>query len=135
MMHVDLVGVLVSILKDVGIPDMAVVIEVKGLRAADASRPGDVVFMDHFAEGRHLVIDAVVMTVYRNTILRSASIVPGYAAKQAEDRKFQAGRASSQPIVAIHGPPHLGPICDGGRRSTGRSRSSLIAVFGRHGTR
>ena len=88
MMHAGLVGVLVSILKDVGIPDMAVVKEARGLRAADASRPDDVVVLDHFAGGRYLVIDAVVTTVYRNTILRSASIVPGYAAKQVEDRKL-----------------------------------------------
>ena len=50
MMHAGLVGVLVSILKDVGIPDMAVVTKARGLRAADASRLGDVVVLDHFAE-------------------------------------------------------------------------------------
>jgi hypothetical protein len=42
---------------------MAVVTEARGLRAADASRPGDVVVLDHFAEGRHLVINAVVTIV------------------------------------------------------------------------
>jgi hypothetical protein len=50
-------------MKDVGMPDMAVVIEARGLRAADASKPRDVVVLDFFAEGRHLVVDAVVTTV------------------------------------------------------------------------
>jgi hypothetical protein len=40
-----------------------------GLRVRDASRPRDVVALDFFAEGRHLVIDGVVTTVYPNTIL------------------------------------------------------------------
>jgi len=72
-MHAGLVGVLRSMLMDFGILDMDVV---TGLRSADASRPGDVVVLDFFAEGRHLVIDAVVTTVYRNTaIQRVASIV------------------------------------------------------------
>ena len=68
MMHSGLVGVLVSILKDVGTPGMAIVTEAKGLRATTASRPEDVVVLDFFAEGRHLVVDAVVTTVYRNTV-------------------------------------------------------------------
>ena len=35
-----------------------------------------------------MVVDAVVTTVYRNVILKYASTTPGYATKQAEDRKF-----------------------------------------------
>jgi len=69
MMHAGLVGVLSSILRDVGIPYIAVVIEARGLRASDASRPGDVVVQEFFAEGRHLVDDDVVTIVYHNTIL------------------------------------------------------------------
>ena len=39
-------------------------------RAADRSRPGDAVALDFFAYGGHLlVIDAVVTTVYGNTVL------------------------------------------------------------------
>jgi hypothetical protein len=66
MTHSGLVDVLVSILKDVGVPDMAVVTEARGLRVADASRPGDVVVLNFFAEGRHLIVDAMVTTTYRN---------------------------------------------------------------------
>ncbi len=42
-MHSDVVGVLPSLLKDVGIPYMVVVTEARGLRSADASRSDDVV--------------------------------------------------------------------------------------------
>ena len=59
---------------------MAVVIEAKGLRAADASRPGDVVVLGFFAEGRQLVVDAVVTKVYRDTILEHAATTPRYVA-------------------------------------------------------
>jgi hypothetical protein len=40
----------------------------RGLWASDASRPGDVVVLDFFVEGRHLVMDAVVTSTYRSTI-------------------------------------------------------------------
>ena len=36
-----------------------------------------------------LVIDAVVSTVYRNTILWKTSTIPGYVAKLAEDRMIR----------------------------------------------
>jgi hypothetical protein len=56
------------------------------LRAADNSRPIDVVALDFFADGRHLVIDAVMTTVYMNTVMEKVATVPGFAAKQAEDK-------------------------------------------------
>ena len=55
-------------------------------------------------------------TVYMNT--EKVAIVPGYAAKQAEDRNFLADKTSSQPISAINGGPHIlvpFAIEDGGR--------------------
>jgi hypothetical protein len=107
MMHDGLVGVLTSIIKDVGVLETVVVKEAKGLRAADASRPGDVEVLEFFSEGRHRVIDAVVTTVYRNVILKHASSIPDYPAKQVQDRKFNVDRASSQPIATIHGGPHV----------------------------
>jgi hypothetical protein len=118
LFHAGLVGVIKTILRETGIPDAAVVTEARGLRAADRSRPGDVVALDFFAEGRHLVIDAVMTTVYRNTILEKVATVPGFAAKQAEDRKLLADRTSTQPISAVHGGPHIlvpFAIEDGGR--------------------
>ena len=63
IMHSRLVGVLVSILKDVGVPKMAIVTEARGLWTVDTSRLGDVVVLDFFADGHHLVVDAVVTTV------------------------------------------------------------------------
>jgi hypothetical protein len=64
-----LVQVLKSIIKDVGIPEISLVTEARGLRSSDAPRLGDVVVLDFFRDGQHLVIDVVVTTVYRNTIL------------------------------------------------------------------
>ena len=53
-----------------------------------------------------------------NTIFTNASTIPGYAATQVEDREFLADRASSRPIVGIHGGPHFFvpfALEDGGR--------------------
>ena len=88
MMHACLVDVIVSILKEAGVPDMAVVTEARGLRAADATRHGVVVVLDLFGEGRHRVVDIVMTTICCNTILMHATSIPGYATKQVEDRKF-----------------------------------------------
>jgi hypothetical protein len=74
---------------------MVVITEVRGLRAANATKPGDVVVLDFFAEGRHLVTDATVATVYRTTIIWEAASIPGYAAKHAEDHKLHADRVST----------------------------------------
>jgi hypothetical protein len=117
-MHTGLVWVIPSILKVVEIPDMAVVTKARGLRSSDDSRPRDVVVLDFFAEGRHLVIDTFVTTVYINIIIQRAASIPGYAAKQAEDRKLLADRTFAQPIASVHGGPHvLVPFAieDGGR--------------------
>ena len=65
-----------------------------------------VVVLDFFAKGKHLVVDVVVTTVYRNTILQGAASIPGYVGKQAEDKNLYAHKTSTQPIAAIHGGPH-----------------------------
>ena len=65
LLHTGLVGVIKNIMKEAGFPDASVVLEASGLRATDSSRHGDVVALDFFAEGRHLVIDAMMTTVYR----------------------------------------------------------------------
>ena len=52
--------------------------------------------------GRHLVMDAVISTVYRNTIL-STSLIPGNVAKLAEDKNFKADDVSSQRVSCKHG--------------------------------
>ncbi len=59
MIHAGLVGVLLLGLKDARVPEMVVVRKVRGLRASGVSRPGDVVVLDFFVEGRYLVVDAV----------------------------------------------------------------------------
>ena len=118
LFHACLVGVIKVILRESGVPDVSVVMEARGLHAVDISRPGDVVALDFFADGRHLVIDVVITTTYKNIVLERVATVPGYAAKQGEDRKFMADKTSRQPISAMHGGPHiLVPLVieDGGR--------------------
>jgi hypothetical protein len=109
MMHYGLVQVLKSIIKDVGKRDIAVVTEARGLRPSNASRPGDVVVLDPFRDGQHLVNDAVVTTNYRNTLLRQVSTILGYAAKKAEDMKLNADKSSAEPVAIVHGGPHARP--------------------------
>ena len=81
LFHEGLVGVIKAILKEAGVPDASVVLEAKGLRTTDMSRPGDIVALDFFTGGRHLMIDAVMTTVYRNTVMEKVATIPGYAAK------------------------------------------------------
>ena len=73
----------------------------------DATRPGDVVALGFFAEGKHLVIDAVVTIVYRNLFIYRVAYIPGYAAKHAEDLKLLADKTSAEPIAFIHGGTHV----------------------------
>ena len=118
LLHSGMVGVTKSYLRDAGVLDASIVLEARGLRAVDCSRPGGVVALDFFADGRHLVIDAVVPMVYKNTALQQVATILGYAAKQAEDKKFFADRTSSQPIASYNGGlPVLVPFAmeDGGR--------------------
>jgi hypothetical protein len=68
-MHHGLIKVLRGIIEEVGVPKAAIVEEARGLRPGDASRPGDIVVLDFLDAGRHLVIDWVVTTVYRNSVL------------------------------------------------------------------
>ena len=60
-----------------------------------------------YGPGRHLGIDAVISTVYRNTILSATSLISGHVAKLAEDRKFKADEVSSQPVSCKHGGDHV----------------------------
>ena len=48
-----------------------------------------------------------MITVYRNTVLQKVASIPGYATKQAEDRKCLADCTSSHSIAAPHGGPHV----------------------------
>ena len=107
MMPSGLVKVLQFILHDVGVLDATVVVEARGLRATDWSRPGDIVALDFFANGKYLVIDAVMTLVYRSTILPKVATILGYASKQTKDMKFMSNKTSQQPIAVPHGGPHV----------------------------
>ena len=40
---------------------------------------------------------------YRNNILSKVGAVPGFEAKQVEDKKFKADAHSPKPVAAAHG--------------------------------
>jgi len=63
--------------------------------------------MDFFKDRQHLVIDDVVTIVYRNTVIHQISTIPGYVAKQAENRKFYADKSSAEPVSTVHGGHHI----------------------------
>ena len=74
--------------------------------------------LDYHAPGRHLLLDGVVTTAYKNTRQREAREIPGYAAKLVEDKKFYADKISERPTAKIHGGRHtLVPFAveDGGK--------------------
>ena len=77
------------------------------------------VALDFYGEGHHLVIDASFSSVWKNATIRGCSTVPGFAAAQREQAKFDADdRASSKPVSRMHGGAHtLVPFVleDGGR--------------------
>jgi len=61
-----------------------------GLRlSCDATRPGDLVVLDLAVGGKHLIIDGVVTSVYRNSIMSRVASVQVFTAKQAGDMKFK----------------------------------------------
>ncbi len=69
MMHHGLIKTLRSIVEEYGVPKASIAEEARGVRHDDRTRPGDLVVMIFVEGGRHLIIDGVVTTVYRNTIL------------------------------------------------------------------
>ena len=77
LFHAGLIRVIKAIMKEAGVPDASSVLEAMGLRAVDRSRHGDVVALDFFADGRHMVIDAFMTTVYNITVLEKVATVPG----------------------------------------------------------
>ena len=73
------------------------------MRPEDRTRLGDLVVMD-FVEGEcHLLIDGVVTTVYRNSALTKAAAIPRFAARQVDNRKFNADQVSLNPVSINHG--------------------------------
>ena len=94
-MHAGLISTLQKLLQEAGVLTSATLTEARGLQGrADKTRPGDIVVLDFYAPGRHLLLDGVVTTVYMNTRLREATEVPGYATKLVEVRMFYADKAS-----------------------------------------
>ncbi len=53
-----------------------------------------------------MVIDGVVTTVYRNSVLDKVLSVPGYASKLVNDRKFKKDADCPQPVAVATGGRH-----------------------------
>eukprot|EP00873_Tetraselmis_striata_P010115 jgi/Tetstr1/430379/TSEL_020190.t1 len=87
--HARIATTMVSILQEAGAPRDSVLTEVRGLRSADATRPGDVVQLDYMGPGAHPVLDAAVTGVFRNSIASQVAVQPGYAARLREQTKFR----------------------------------------------
>jgi hypothetical protein len=117
-MHHGLIKTLRNIVEEARVPKSSIVEKVEGIRPDDCTRPGDFVVLDFAEGGRHLVIDGVVTTVYRNFVLSKVAAIPRFAAKQVEDRKIRTGEDSPHRVSANHGGRHmLIPFAmeDGGR--------------------
>ncbi len=88
------------------------------MRPDDCTRPGNLVVLDFAEGGSHLVIDGVVTIVYNNSVFSKVAAIPGFVAKQVEDKKFKTDKDSPYPVSASHGGRHkLIPFAleDGGR--------------------
>ena len=69
-------------------------------------------------QGKHLLLDGVVTTIYRNTRHRETMTIHGYASKLVEYKKLYADKISERHVAKIHGGRHtLVPfaVVDGGR--------------------
>jgi len=63
-MHVGLISTFQNVLIEAGVPTSATVAEARGLRRReDMTRPCDIVVLDYYAHGHHLVLDDVITTV------------------------------------------------------------------------
>ncbi len=75
-MHHGLIKTLRGHVEDSGVPKASIVEKARGMRPDDRTRPGDPVVLDFAEGGRHLIIDGVVTTVYRNTVLSKVATIP-----------------------------------------------------------
>jgi hypothetical protein len=63
--------------------------------------------LDCYNRSKHLLVEGVVTTGYRNTCLRETSSIPSYAAKQAKDKKLYADKASANLASMAQRGPHV----------------------------
>jgi len=75
-MHHGLIRTLRGIVEDSGVPKASIVEEARGMRPEDRTRPSDIVVLDFAEGGRHLSIDGMVTTVYRNSVLHKVAAIP-----------------------------------------------------------
>ena len=88
-MYHGLIKTLRGIVEESSVPKASIVEEDRGLRHDDHTRHGDLVVLDFAGGGRHLIIDGVVATVYRTSVLPKVLAIPRFATKHVEDKKFK----------------------------------------------
>ena len=71
-----LIKTLRRIVEESGVSKASIVEEAWGLRHDDRTRPCDLVVLDIAGGGRHVIIDGVVTTVYRNSVLPKVAAIP-----------------------------------------------------------
>ena len=118
-MHAGLITFLQKVLYEARVPTSATLTEARGLRGGgDKTRPMDIVVLDYHAPGKHLLLDGVVTTAYKNTRQRETNTIHGYAIMMVEDLKLYADKISKRSVARTHGGRHtLVPFAveDGGR--------------------
>jgi len=78
-MHHGPIKTLRGIVEESGVPKASIVEEARGMRQDDRTRPGDLVVLEFAEAGHNLIIDGVVTTVYKNTILTiKVAAIPGF---------------------------------------------------------
>ncbi len=77
-MHSGLISPPQKALHEAGVPiTSATLTEARGLRGGEVKlRPRDIVVLDYHAPGRHLLLDVVVTTIYKNTRQRETRKIP-----------------------------------------------------------
>ena len=121
-MHAELITCLHKVLQEAEVPTSATLTEALGLRGGeDIPRRGDIVVLDYHVPGKHLLLDGVVITAYKNTRHMETKTIHGDTAKMVEDTKLYADMTSERQVARIHGGRHtLVPFAveDGGRLGT-----------------
>ena len=102
-------------------------LEKKGLRPGNMTRPpGDIVVLNFYGLGRHLIIDVVLSTVYRSVTLAQTCFIPGYAAKSP--RWLRIGSSTTTRSLPIRCPCAC-LLCDGGWGHIGYLGAHALALL------
>ena len=133
LMHHGRIKTLRGIVEESEVPKGVILEESRGVRHGDATSPRDLAVLDFATEGKHLIIDGSVTSLYRNCIISRVAAAPGFAAKQAEDMEFKVDADSPTPGGATNQGCHtFVPFAleDGGRMgANARAALRMLAEY------